>query len=141
MPENDNPQNQKRISVGFILSMILIIGLIVLFVTLIFNNGSNVYNLSGQEFVTALSEDRINNIYYTDYYTGSYLSYEGTFRLPTDNRNFNYKFATDSEHINATTYNFTINGYYKHIRNKFYISRLVCMYCMYKPIFIINFDI
>ena len=108
MAENDNQPNQRRISFGFILTMILIIGLIILLITLIFNNGNNVHSMTGQEFVNTLAEDRVNNIYYNNYYTGSYISYEGKYRENGNPNTLQYKFTTDSILQESTTYSFKV---------------------------------
>jgi len=110
MPEEKNPQQQRRISWGFIFSILLIIGLIVMMVTLIFNNQSSATNFTPQQFVDNLQAERIKNITYTNYYTGSYLSYEGEYTKSGDTKVYKYSFVTDSEHINENYYSFKVGS-------------------------------
>ncbi len=79
MPEN---QKRRRIPWSFIITSVLIIGLIVYFVTLL--NGSSPTSFTREQFVNVLANDRINYINETvlpnnDYVlSGSYQTYSST---------------------------------------------------------------
>ena len=99
MPEDNNNNEQqmmprRRISWGFIISTILVLGLIGIFVWRIFGNTSNATKLKYNDYVTYLVNDRVETATITHHYGSDFVTISGTCKT-RDNKTFTYTVHSD----------------------------------------------
>ena len=99
MPEDNNNNEQqmiprRRISWGFIISTILVLGLIGIFVWRIFGNTSNAEILKYDDYVTYLINDRVETATVTHHYGSDLTTIEGTY-TSADNKKHSYGVRMD----------------------------------------------
>ena len=101
MPD-DNNENQmmprRRISWGFIISTILVVGLIGIFIWRIFGNTSNATKLKYNDYVTYLVNDKIETATVTHHYGSDLTTISGRYK------NRDNKVGTYTVHFDVQTY-------------------------------------
>ena len=77
MPENNNPNNipRRRIPLGFIFSILLVVGLISIFAYRIFGNRNTAKAYTATEYVQMLVNRQVKNTVITHHFEGKYLIY------------------------------------------------------------------
>ena len=108
MPEDNNNNNypRRRISLGFILSIILIVGLIGIFVWRIFGSIDNSVHLTYEQYATALVNDRVESANIAHYYGSQKVVITGNYK-DEKNANHTYTYTTDQ-----TYYETVVTGEY-----------------------------
>ena len=113
MPEenNNNPMPRRRISIGFILSIVLVVGLIAILIWRIFGNVDNSTHLTPRQYVQALYNDKVESASVTLHYGSNKLEITGTY-VNDNNSKEAYTVITDlsTYENNAITYYYTFEG-------------------------------
>ena len=107
MPEQDPNTNvpRRRISIGFILIILLTVGLIGILVYRIFGNIDRSVHLTRQKYVAALVNGRINNATITHHYGSDLTTITGSFK-DEQGRTLAYTFETDKETYVSTAFDY-----------------------------------
>ena len=113
MPEenNNNPAPRRRISFGFIFSVILVVGLIGILIWRIFGNSDNSVHLTTRQYVQALHDDKVESASVTLHYGSNKLEITGTY-VDENNSKKAYTVVTDlsTYENNNITYKISIDG-------------------------------
>jgi len=105
MPEENNrPQAPRRSSISFIVTILLVIGVIVLLATLLFNSLNQTTVFTEQKFVEALVNNRITLVNETPK-EATIVTFEGTYysKVGDPNSKTNYKATFDWYTYTSTT--------------------------------------
>ena len=97
MPEENNNNNQmprRRISLGFILSILLVVGLIGILIWRIFGNIDNSDHITTREYVQYLYNDKVEDASVTLHYGSNKLEITGTYINDANNK-AKYTVTTD----------------------------------------------
>ncbi len=109
MPENDSNTNlpRRRISIGFIVIILLTAGLIGILIYRIFGGIDRSTHLNRTDYVTALVNDRVETANVTHHYGSELTTITGSFK-DKNGKTFSYTFNTDSYTYNNTSFNYSI---------------------------------
>ena len=108
MPEENNNMPRRRISFGFIFSIILVVGLIAIFAYRIFGNRDTSTALSRQEYVQLLVNNRVKTSQVTHHFEGSYVTITGSAN-DKNNYKITYRLTVDEETYKNDNLEYTVN--------------------------------
>ena len=107
---DEKPQvPQRRISFGFILIVLLTLGLIAIFVFRIFGNTDTSTHLNREEYVIALVNQRVETAKITHHYGSELTTINGTFKNK-NNKTLSYTFSTDSYTYNNASLDYQVTA-------------------------------
>ncbi len=114
MPE-DNEQNnemmpRRRISWGFIISTLLVVGLIGIFIWRIFGNTSNATKLTLNQYVTYVVNDKVETATITHHYGSDLTTISGRYKT-RDNKGGTYTVSIDKTAYESKDLTFTVLVY------------------------------
>ena len=80
MPEENNNNNmpRRRISFGFLFSILLVVGLIGIFAFRLFGNRNTSTSINAQQYVELLVNNHVSSTKVEHHFEGSYVSIYGT---------------------------------------------------------------
>ena len=114
-PNNNNNNNglepRRRISFGFLFSILLVVGLIGILIWRIFGNSDNRTEITRQEYVQIIMNDRVESISVTHYAGSEKVVISGYYKESADKK-VNYKVITDNmTYMNDNTvYTYAFDG-------------------------------
>ena len=111
MPEQEPNQNMpvRRISIGFIVAILLTVGLIGFFIFRIFGNIDRSTHLNRTEYVAALVNERVESVYITHHYGSDLTTLSGTY-TDKNGKKGTYTFDTDKTTYESTEFTYSIEA-------------------------------
>ena len=105
-PQSNTNMPRRRISFGFILAIVLSVGLIAIFAYRIFGNIDKSQGVSRSDYVAALVNERVSNATVTHHYGSELTSITGEMKDKNGNV-FSYKVVLDSYAYNNDAFNYS----------------------------------
>ena len=112
MPEQDPNTNmpRRRISIGFILVIILTVGLIGILVYRIFGNIDRSVHLTREKYVAALVNGRVNSATITHHYGSNLTTVTGSYKDADSGATLTYTYSTDLTTYESESYVYSITA-------------------------------
>ena len=96
MPEeNNNLEPRRRISFGFIFSILLVVGLVGILIWRIFGNSNKYTDITRQQFVQVLMNDRVESVNVTHYAGSTNVVVTGVYKESDDTKKVAYSVTMD----------------------------------------------
>ncbi len=110
MPEENNNIPRRRISFGFIFSILLVAGLIAIFAYRIFGNLNSSTSIKVDQYVELLVNNHVKSANIEHHFEGSYVNIYGSYTTKNGLKN-NYLVRIDEETYNSTDLEYTVKAY------------------------------
>ena len=105
MPEENNNMPRRRISFGFLFSIILVAGLIAIFAYRLFGSRNTADSIGYTRYVQLLINNRVKTAHLEHHFEGNYVSITGVY-----NSNDNYVVRMDEDTYNSKDLEFTVKA-------------------------------
>ena len=105
MPEENNNMPRRRISFGFLFSILLVAGLIAIFAYRIFGNRNTASAIKADDYVGMLVNEKVKTSVIEHHFEGSYVTITGTY-----NNGDQYIVRVDNDQYASTEFNYTVTA-------------------------------